>query len=114
MFEGEEVNFGVVNQSTEGGLPCTNTNGYFSYSNSTAINGMVNASIRNKIPSAANITFLTCVSTEYKIPLTLKVYLTANASSTVAAGSLQLKEVSFSRNSSSAITALPGPIVNQT
>jgi hypothetical protein len=108
------MHFGAVNQSSYNGMPCTNREGYFNYTNST---GLSNLNISSEIGQGigiGNVSFLSCVSNQDRIPLTIYVYVTAKTGNTVTSAALQLGETDFSRSSSSAITALPGPTMNQT
>jgi hypothetical protein len=109
------VHYGIVNQSSHNGMPCTNIDGRFNYTNSTELNSLnVSSKIGQQPISAANITFLSCISTQYRIPLTMYAYFTAKSGNTITVAALKLAETSYSRTSSSGITALPGPLVNST
>jgi len=108
------IHFGTPNQSSYNGMPCTNTNGYFSYANATELNSMNITSMIGQRVSSANVLFLSCVSAQYKIPLTMIVQLTAKTGNTNTTASMELYEASYSTSSSAAITALPGPLMDQT
>ena len=110
---GVPVHFGIVNQSSHNGIPCTNINGYFNYSNSSELNSLNLSSRIGQRVSAANLSFLSCVSAD-KIPLTLYVYAVATNRSSTLSAALQLGENSFSNSSSQSIAELPGPVVNST
>ncbi len=109
-----QVSFGTVNQSSHGGTPCTNMDGYFSYGNSTELNSLNLSQRIGQQVTEANVTFLSCVSNQDRIPLTLHAYLVASGKNMSASAALQLMETHYSRNSSAAIAALPGPLSNGT
>ena len=113
-FGPAQIHYGVVNQSSHNGMPCTNINGYFSYDNSTELDSLnISAKVGQKV-SAANVTFLSCVSNQDRIPLTMGAYLTAMNGTTSFYASLQAGETSYSTSSSGAIAELPGPLANRT
>jgi hypothetical protein len=107
------IHFRTINQSSHNGMPCTNVGGYFNYSNTTELNNLNLSSKVGQSVSAANLTFLTCVSSN-RVPLTIDAFMTAKSGNSTTSATLQLGETAFSQTSSSAITDLPGPIVNST
>lgn len=108
------IHYGIVNQSSHNGLPCTNLNGYFNYSNTTELNNLNLSSKIGQQVSSANMSFLTCVSGQYKVPLTMAMALVAKNGNATTTMTLQIDETSYATSSSSAIAVLPGPIVNST
>lgn len=117
QFGNSTVRFGTVNQSSYQGMPCTNIDGYLNLSSANTAQ-LSSQGISSEIPSgqlsSGNLSFLTCVSNSYKIPLRLTAYMIAKQSNSTTSGGLQLRETGFERNSSSAIAQLPGPLVNST
>jgi len=114
QFNSTQMHFGTVNQSSYNGMPCTNMDGYFNYTNSTGLANINSGSFSGKDVQSGSLSFFACISNQDRIPLTMQLYVTANAGNSVTSGSLQLNEVSFARTSSPDITALPGPVTNQT
>ena len=109
------VHYGIVNQSNHNGLPCTNLNGYFSYSNTTELNSLnLSSKIGQSQVSSANMSFLTCVSGQYKVPLTMAMVLVAKNGNATTTMTLHIDETAYATSSSSAIAVLPGPLVNST
>ena len=96
------IHFAQLNESSYNNMPCTNTAGYFSYSNYTA-----QAQAQGEVPNQGNLTFETCVSDTYKLPLTLYAEVSGVKSSSISSIVLNLQESYISTNSSSGITALP-------
>jgi hypothetical protein len=88
--------------------------GYFSYGNSTELNSLNLSQRIGERVTEANVTFLSCVSSQDRIPLTLHAYLVASGKNMSASAALQLGETYYSRNSSAAIADLPGPLSNGT
>jgi hypothetical protein len=109
-----KVHFGSVNQSTVNGMPCTNLNGYFSYQNASDLNSLNLSSKVGQQVTSANAVFISCVSRQYNIPLTMSMYVVAKEGNSSTSASLVLEETAYSKSSSAAIAVLPGPIVNQT
>jgi hypothetical protein len=109
-----QMHFGTVNQSSYSGMPCTNMDGYFSFTNSSRLGNLNLSSEAVQSPQAGNVSFLSCVSDQDRIPLTIYLYVLAKSGNTATSAGLQLGETSFSRTASGNITELPGPIMNQT
>lgn len=107
------VHFGTVNQSSRNGVPCTNIDGYFNYTNSSRLQSLNLSSEVGKHVSSANLTFLSCVSGD-RIPLSFYVVAVARSGNATTSAALKLAETSYVKTSSSAIAALPGPLVNAT
>jgi hypothetical protein len=111
---GAVVRFSDLNQSSYNGMPCTNIGGYINYANATELNKLNTSSRIGQKVSSANVTFIGCVSNAGRIPLTFRAYVVATNSSSKFSAGLQMRETEFSRNSSAAITELPGPVLNST
>lgn len=109
-----EVHFGTANQSSYNGMACTNINGYFGYANASELNSLNITAQAGQQFSTANVLFLACVSTQYRIPLTMVAQLIARQGSSNTTAGLQLYENSFRTTSSAGITALPGPLKART